>query len=281
MAENSNNYYWLSQKLFLYDRNYNNFTNLDSTRMQKLIPIINNYKNRGSNSKPISLIDNYFMILSYLLNNSTIKATFTYDEKIFVLIEILDPDLNIFKEYLTATPYKTINDKKVTERRIREKFGFFEPYIIKYESQIYRNIKPPTKFLSHIAIDFTSELLKYAQLVRSFSDLTDDEVNEIKNKAFIFASETDDNSKETISFNAYYSNNLLNINSIKERIAFFITIFDPDLNILKIYEEESQLEKTKERIINEIGFFNNELIRLEKIYHERFCPDKKVSIWTL
>ena len=36
----------------------------------------------------------------------------------------------------------------------------------------------------------------------------------------------------------------------------------------------------KERIIEEFGYFNTELLTLERKYHERFCPDKKVSVWT-
>ena len=36
----------------------------------------------------------------------------------------------------------------------------------------------------------------------------------------------------------------------------------------------------KERIIEEFGYFNTELLTLERKYHKRFCPDKKVSVWT-
>ena len=50
---------------------------------------------------------------------------------------------------------------------------------------------------------------------------------------------------------------------------------------LRIYEEESQMKYMKERTNDQFGYFNTDLLALEKKYHERFCPDKKVSIWTL
>lgn len=280
MEKYTDNYYWFSKRLYSYDKDYNKFANITSNKIEELTLIINNYKriNRNNND---SLFTAYIKVLNYLLENEHIKFFLTFDEKIFILIGIIDPELNIFKEYFTASPYKSSDDKKTTERQIRKKFGFFEPYLIKYESEIYRSLKTPTEFLSHVKIDLTNELLKPAFLVRSFDDLTDEEVSEIKNKAMLFVAETEDTNKETISFNAFYSNNILNINSVKERIAFFITVFDPDLNILRIYEEESKIDKSKERIIEEIGFYHSELIRLEQIYHKRFCPDKKVSIWSL
>lgn len=288
MDQFGNNYYWLLKRLYTYDKEYKKFADLTTAKIEELTIIINNFKQRIDNriNNKENIFPTYLKTLNYLLESSYIKGNLTFDEKIFILIEIIDPEFNIFKEYLTASPYKSNDDKKTTERLIRKKFGFFEPYLIKYESDLYRKLKAPTEFLSHIKIDLTNELLKPIILIRTFDDLTDEEVSSIKDKAFVFAAEAEDNSKETLSFNAIYSNK-----TIKERIAFFITILDPDLNVLRIYEEESKIDKAQERIIEEFDFYHNELLnnellnsellRLEKIYHKRFCPDKKVSIWSI
>ena len=36
----------------------------------------------------------------------------------------------------------------------------------------------------------------------------------------------------------------------------------------------------EDRIKDAFGFYNKAMLTLEKKYHERFCPDKKLSIWS-
>ena len=50
--------------------------------------------------------------------------------------------------------------------------------------------------------------------------------------------------------------------------------------MLRIYEKESMMKNIEERIIEQFGYFNKDLLILEKIFHERFCPNKKLSIWS-
>ena len=50
--------------------------------------------------------------------------------------------------------------------------------------------------------------------------------------------------------------------------------------MLRIYEEESMMPKVEERTIEQFGFFNQGLLPLERKFHKRFCPEKKLSIWT-
>ena len=54
---------------------------------------------------------------------------------------------------------------------------------------------------------------------------------------------------------------------------------DPDLQMLKISEEEYKEPYVSERCIKEIGFFNPELVRLERKYHDKFVPEMKISDW--
>ena len=50
--------------------------------------------------------------------------------------------------------------------------------------------------------------------------------------------------------------------------------------MLRIYEEESMIPNVEDRIIEAFGYYNKELLTLERKFHERFCPDKKLSIWS-
>ena len=73
---------------------------------------------------------------------------------------------------------------------------------------------------------------------------------------------------------------LLGLKTLAEQFAFFILITDRDLDMLRIYEEESMMPTVEERIIEEFGYYNKDLLTLEKLFHTRFCPDKKLSIWS-
>ena len=50
--------------------------------------------------------------------------------------------------------------------------------------------------------------------------------------------------------------------------------------MLRIYEEESMMKIIEERIIEQFGYFNKELLVLERKFHNRFCPDKELTIWS-
>ena len=68
---------------------------------------------------------------------------------------------------------------------------------------------------------------------------------------------------------------------VKSYCADSILLTDSNLDMLRIHEEESMMNITKERIIEQFGYFNTELLVLERKFHNRFCPDKELSIWSM
>ena len=82
------------------------------------------------------------------------------------------------------------------------------------------------------------------------------------------------------SYNITNQKKLLGLTTSAEQLALFILLVDSNLDMLKIYEEESMVKNIKERIIEQFGFFEPELLTLERKFHDRFCPDKKLSPWT-
>ena len=63
-------------------------------------------------------------------------------------------------------------------------------------------------------------------------------------------------------------------------MALFILMVDSNLDMLRIYEEESMMPNIRQRITEEFGYFNMDLLALERKFHKRFCPDKKLSVWS-
>ena len=73
---------------------------------------------------------------------------------------------------------------------------------------------------------------------------------------------------------------MLGLRNLAEQAALFILLVDSNLDMLRIYEEESRMPNVEKRIIEEFGYYNSELLNLEKKFHKRFCPEKELSIWT-
>ena len=75
-----------------------------------------------------------------------------------------------------------------------------------------------------------------------------------------------------------------NIHSIiktwNERLAFLILSVDPNLDMLRIFEEDSLMTKVQERIKEEFGYYNQAMLRLERKNKERFYPELKLSPWS-
>ena len=90
----------------------------------------------------------------------------------------------------------------------------------------------------------------------------------------------DSRDANSLAYNIIKQNHLLKLRNAEECLIFFIAAIDPELKALKIYEEESRTDKMKERMQNELGFYDLNLVRAETLYHRRFTPDLKLSDWT-
>lgn len=235
------------------------------------------------------------------LANSTIHLIMpTFDERITFLIEILDPNLDIFNDYIREPiiTQQEINEASEDDkdfliqnkqeqlsdfiRRMREKYGFYDGQLIKYESKYAAKMKRSFSFQTGIKRNYADILLSNAQYVKDFTNITDEEFNKINTKAQFYISKAPNpKSPNDLAYNLAMSNPFIRCKTLEEMFALFITIIDPDLQMLTIYEEESIKDKMRIRAKKQLGFFNAELVRLEKAYHQRFLPDKKISIWSL
>lgn len=272
----------LHLKVYSKDNFFNNFANISEERLNEINNIVEQFTKIYIDQKD-KPFDIYLKALRYIANDKELNfKRINYDERILILILVVDPDLNIFKEFLNAYSASNRKESFLPQRIITQKFGFFEPYLIKYENSYFRNFLPKPDLVSNVNIDFWDKLLKRSIFVSNFNNLSNEEIDDIFIKVEYFKSNVaDPTNPNTIAFNALNAHNVLGFNKVQSMLIFFIANFDADLNILRIYEEESNIKNIKERIEQEIGFYYKDLIRLEKLYHERICPDKKVSIWSL
>lgn len=58
--------------------------------------------------------------------------------------------------------------------------------------------------------------------------------------------------------------------SVQKKLAIIIETIDPEFEMYKIYENNSNIKVIKANILAKFGFFDENLIKVEKLYIEKF-----------
>ena len=242
----------------------------------------------------------YMDTLTYLTNPSIHMELKTYDERIIYLIMSVDPELESFKEFLKTniTPTKVINaeqDQKkqqelISQReseilemqtRIRNKIGFYDSKLLKYEETYFKRFISSKELITKVNQDNITKLLRIIPLISSFNDISDERYQILKEKAKEWLATTNcENDLFTAAYSCSEQKETIGLNGIIEELIFLVLIGDPELDVLRIYEEESRMDEVERRCKEAFNYYNKDLITLERLYHERFCPKKTLSPWT-
>lgn len=290
-------------KLYQREREFKKFEKLDEEDLAELAKrIYHKQENRSVNSYfHKDKLTNYMETIKYLTNPQIHMELKTYDERIAYLIMATDPELNAFKEFLKVdiTSSKKINDEKdentkkslITQReseilglqsKIREKIGFYDSKLIKYEEVFFYKFICQRELITDVKKDFISKALYLVNFVTSFNRITDERYEELKEKAELWKTITNkDHDLFTSAYNSMNQAETIGLKSTIEQLVFMVLTADPNLDCLRIYEEESMIQETKRRCTELFNYFDMNLVELEKLYHARFCPEQKLSPWTL
>ena len=248
----------------------------------------------------MSNLERYRRSLQYLTNPHINLELKTFDERIAFLIMMTDSNLATFKEFLKidlislAEIDKVENEKErdylkkirnqtlsIYETRVREKIGFFDVKLLKYEEMFFKKFFNEKELITEVGSNNQDNLMVRAKLLKDFNSISDNRYNELSIVAQSWLSLVpgDFNSK-LAAYSVINQKKLLGLNNLAEQLVLFILLVDSNLDMLKIYEEESILQNIKRRIIEQFGYFNKELLVLERKFYNRFYPNKELSAWT-
>lgn len=287
-----------------FSKNFENITEEDIKRIkekaiafrEKATEPINQ---KGYFSKPKTAL--YQETLRYLVNPTIGTEYPTFDERLVFLIYTLDPEFKISDLYMSA-PYPTYFQRENADQKTLDKFdeqkyeidriinskipevaGFSDPFFNFFEKKFYAKKILPTTLQKNITSNYVDELLTICRATKHFTNVTPEEYETTLKLAKQYLAQFENTpSPNTVAFNLLKQNKLIGgNNTIKQIAMLFVTLVDPDLNMLKIYYDESMYQKMEKRSNEELGFYNPELIRLEVEYHKAFTPNKLVSEWQI
>lgn len=245
-------------------------------------------------------LERYQRTLLYLTNPNIHSDIKTYDERLAYLIMVADPNLVTYKEFLKINLQsieeitkvesakernRLFDDRNKTlssyEATVREQIGFFDAKLLKYEELFFKRFYNEKELITEVGQNNEDRFILFSSLIQSFDSITDERYEELVNIAQTWLSQVDTKHKSKVAtYSITNQKKLLGLNTLTEQFALFILLVDGNLDMLRIYEEESMMPNVEERIIEEFGYYNEELLRLERKFHDRFCPDKKLSIWS-
>ena len=292
-------------KLFQRERDSKRFLELSeedlvllSKKVYKKEEIMDDVLLQGT--KKMSNLERYRRTLQYLTSPLIGLEFRTFDERIAFLIMMVDPNLVTFKEFLKTDLIsleeieKVADDKEkcrlrnirsqtisAYEASVREKIGFYDVKLLKYEELYFKRFFGEKELVTEVNSHNQDSFIKRSKLLKDFNSISDERYERLTDLAQIWLSVVPDkfNSK-VATYSVTNQKKLLGLNNLAEQLTLFILLVDPNLNMLKIYEEECMIKNTERRTIEQFGYFNMDLIALERKYHDRFCPNKQVSIWS-
>ena len=248
----------------------------------------------------ISKLERYQRTLEYLTSPRIYFELKTFDERMAYLIMMVDPNLVMFKEFLKidlvsiAEINKAENEKERNiliktrnqtiaeyETAVRGKIGFFDVKLLKYEEMFFKRFFIEKELITEAGSNNLNKFIMKVNLLKDFNSISDERYEELVSVAQNWLSLVPEkyNSK-VAAYNVTNQYKLLGLTTPTEQVALFILLTDSNLDMLKIYEEESTMKNIERRIVEQFGYFNKDLLVLEKKFYDRFCPDKNLSVWS-
>ena len=305
MAKNFTSIDYYRTKFYQRENESKNFKELSEIQLSELAKKAYRTQEKMTDfllqkEKTISNMEKYHKTLQYLTNPRIYFDLKTFDERLAFLIIMTDPNLVTFKEFLKINliSIAKINKIEDEEKRnnlknirtqsietyksiVRKKIGFFDIKLLKYEEIFFKKFLNEKELITEICCNNQDIIIIMAKALKDFNSITQERYKELIDisKAWLLLVKEKHNSK-IATYSITNQKKLLGLNTLEEQLALFILLTDSNLNMLRIYEEESTIKNIEERIIEQFGYYNKELLILERKFHDRFYQNKDLSIWS-
>lgn len=293
MSTSITSLYVFEKRLYEKDSAFNKFQFLSDEDIDKVDKDIES----RFLSKGLSGLALYNAVLEYLTFSGIGAYIPDYDIRLLYLIRTVDKNLVSLSTYLnidipslngidseSSDMVKSIREHNLAllRSRIRKELGFYAPKLVSYEFAFFKKFICDKELMRCGNKSHFNKLMKGYLGKMDFMSISKEDEDRLRDIVMWYKDKMAGNvDANVVAFNILNQNNLLNLKNFTEQLAFFISAVDDNLRLLTIYEEESRMPEVKRRSLEELGFYSENLIMLEKAYHERFNPDKKLSLWSV
>lgn len=241
----------------------------------------------------------YIDAMKYLLEleNSGLINT---DQRIILFILLMDPKLEIYNVYRKNPRY---SKKKIDEERdkVNQNYMYQNNYrctrnieyilnfylgcvdekIIDYEVAYKNNVVCKGMINKDVSLDHTKDVVSLANDMINLDEISNERFSSLLLIAERLKKEIVPLSLAILANAVMYQSDVLGINNELEKILVFLLVSDPDYHLLDIYEEESRYQSIERRAKSELGYYNKNLIKIEKMMVSCFNVTKKEANWML
>ena len=233
-------------------------------------------------TKCMPKFDAYQRTLEYLTGPYIHLKYKTFDERVAFLIMMVDPELVLYREYLkldlmSKEDILKVEDKKeraiLLQKRnqailefqssVRNKLGFYDPKLIKYEEMYFNKFLGDKELITEVGNNNQESVIFRAKALRDFNGVSDERFEQLKDIAQGCLAIGPYDTK-VATYSVINQKKLLGLSGMAEQLALFILLIDSELDMLRIYEEESMMSEVERRITEQFGYYNPELLKLEK-----------------
>ena len=274
-----------NQKKFYQNKvHFKKFADLTDERIAELEKEIERYKGVIANEK--NTVDQYNRMLGALIYSKG----YTYDEKLYILINVMDPELNIYNLYRASNimPVSLINEEDndfvkrnlAEERnkqldaykaRVRDEIGFFQNELVTYEQAYFKKFKVNGLVMGN-KLDESKKLFDIFKEIDSLI-ISDERYEAVLELAEKYQKDYPDVKFKDFIYHVLHQSNVLGLKNNRERIIFCINVLDKDLRMYQIYEEENKWEVIEKRCKEEVGIKNKNFLYSECNYVKTYLPE--------
>ncbi len=241
----------------------------------------------------------YMDTIKYLLTLEE-GGKISTDQKMFLFILLMDPRLEIYEVYLKKPIFSNVEiakhldkfeqnhmyqrnyrSQRNIEKVLMNVLGCFDEELIKYEIAYKNNVIWRNKINMEVKVDYAKDILKLSEGLANLDEISEERYPQLVGIAQKIKEEIRPLSTPVITHAILYQSNLLGIETRLEQVLLYLLIFDPNFHLIDIFEEESRYQQIEQRALNELGFYEKNLINIEKMMIEKFSAKKKETNWML
>lgn len=285
-------------KDFLSTKRFHNYESLTEESYKKMEEIENNLIKLIDQNKEN---DKELYVFQLIVNLKQMKCALSDEEKIFLLIKLVDPECLTYKYYMTydipsiqeyekayisetnqflKKQARLHYEEKLKERnkiiqdlrvKLINKIGIFIPSLIKYEKAILR-MQKNEKLETSVEKNYLKQLFNFLDNLNFISPLSSEAIDRLNIEIEKYKMSFPNLDVNLLTYHILNQSNLLGLRNISEQVFFLLNTINSykldDENLIHIVEYNGTWDNMNQELKQNYGIKSESLLRLQAHYNK-------------